>query len=109
MATIDNIPTIYTAPEITNEIKLYKLNNYILVCGNETYQIKDDLKSLGGSFDSNIKCWKFNISLGNNIYDYLENKRLELKQFEEKQKQLEKERKQKDEYDRLMKHPLIKG
>lgn len=54
-----NIPIVSQIPTTTESISMYQMNNNIYVCGKGTYPIRDQLKSLNGTWDPKLGCWSF--------------------------------------------------
>jgi len=80
-----NIPMINQIPtKIEHNLQLYQINNDILICGKKTYDIKDDLKLIGSTFNGKYKCW----SIPHDQIDYA----LDLIEENKQQEVIEKER-----------------
>ena len=62
ISLVNQIPS-----KIPHNLEAYQINNNILLCGKKTYDIKDDLKSIGGQFNGQHKCW----SIPNDQIDYI--------------------------------------
>ena len=53
-----NIPIVNQIPnKILHELQVYQIDNNILLCGKNTYDLKNDLKSMGSEFNGRHKCW----------------------------------------------------
>ena len=53
-----DIPMVNQIPsKIEHNLQLYQINNDIFICGKKTYDLKDDLKSIGSTFNGKYKCW----------------------------------------------------
>jgi hypothetical protein len=65
-----NIPMVTQIPsKIDHNLQAYQIDNDILLCGKKTYDIKEEIKSIGGSFNGKYKCW----NIPHNQIDYILN------------------------------------
>jgi hypothetical protein len=84
-----DIPMVNQIPtKIEHNLQLYQINNDILICGKKTYDLKEDLKSIGSTFNGKYKCW----SIPHDQIDYIvdlieENKEKEILEKERIQAQ----------------------
>jgi len=63
-----NIPIVNQIPtKVEHGLQAYQIDNNILICGKKTYDLKDELKSVGGEFNGRYKCW----SVPHNQIDYV--------------------------------------
>ncbi len=80
-----NIPLVNQIPsKIPHNLQAYQIDNNILLCGKKTYDMKDDLKSIGTEFNGKHKCW----SIPHDQIDYI----LDLIDVNKEKDILEKER-----------------
>lgn len=56
------IPLVSTIPVTTQPIGLYQMANNLYLCGSGTFNLREQLKTLGGTWNANIKCWSFPLS-----------------------------------------------
>lgn len=64
ISIVNQIPT-----KVLHNLEAYQIDNNILLCGKKTYDLKDDLKSIGSTFNGKHKCW----SIPYNQIDYILN------------------------------------
>lgn len=55
--SIPSVPQV--PPEIPGELGVYQMGGQVLVCGRRTYDLQDQLRAIGGTFDRIIGCWTF--------------------------------------------------
>lgn len=52
-------------------LQIYQMENQVLVCGNRTFNMQDSLRSMGGTFDREIKCWTFPLEKASVVQNYI--------------------------------------
>lgn len=71
---IDNInapviPIVSTIPtNITQALTLYQMGDNLYLCGTKTFNLREQLKSLGGTWNPNIKCWSFPLNVRSQLF-----------------------------------------
>lgn len=69
-----NIPIVVEIPKfIPNGLQIYQLGNEIAICGNKTYNLREQLKRLGGRYDGKIKCWKYPLNRTDEMFAFVQN------------------------------------
>jgi hypothetical protein len=74
---IDNInapviPVVNNIPgNISQPLVLYRMGNNLYLCGSGTFNIKEQLKSVGGIWNPNIKCWEFPLNLRDQLLNLI--------------------------------------
>ena len=69
---IDNInepiiPVVNNLTSTTKKLVLYNMNNNLYLCGTGTFNLREQLKALGGIWNPNSKCWSFPLSARSNL------------------------------------------
>lgn len=73
---IDNINTpvisvVKSIPQSLEPLSLYQMGNSLYLCGTKTFNIREQLKALGGIWNANVKCWSFPLNLRNELSDLI--------------------------------------
>ena len=68
ISIINQVPT-----KIPHNLQAYQIDNNILLCGKRTYDLKDDLKSIGSQFNGKYKCWSIPHDQIDYILDLIDN------------------------------------
>jgi hypothetical protein len=54
----DDIPLVTKIPKtIPHNLQLYQIKNAVVLCGKKTYDIKEELKTIGSTFNRTYQCW----------------------------------------------------
>lgn len=69
---MNKIPMVSQIPtEISQPIALYQMGENIYVCGRGTYNLRERLRTLGGTWNPNVKCWSFPLTARTQLLDLL--------------------------------------
>jgi hypothetical protein len=79
-----NVPNI--PDKIPGGIGVYQWEGNVLVCGPKTYNLRGELKNMGGIYDGTYKCWMFSVDKANELADFVERKKLEAVAHAERKK-----------------------
>lgn len=70
--TTRNIPIVTAIPKIIpNNLQAYQLGNEIAICGSKTYNLRGELKRLGGRYDGRLKCWKYPLNISPEVMNLI--------------------------------------
>lgn len=72
--------------KIPGGIGVYQWEGNVLVCGSKTYNLRGELKNMGGIYDGTYKCWMFSVDKANELADFVERKKLEAVAHTERKK-----------------------
>lgn len=59
------IPIVDRWPNLNLPLSVYQIGQTIYVCGKNTFNIKEDLKRIGGLWSPQLRCWTVNSSMRN--------------------------------------------